>query len=160
MNDCSRNRIFNSKTTCFTIEEIALSMVKDSFLQDKTTCFVMREGSDTLPKSITLYNNLILNHLERKVILLRKSNILSRTGVRTLSTGHCPRHRRLWKFRQFIMNRIMGKPMYENVCITLNMDDFSKSDSTMKKGSEFLTWNTRCLFLNVSKHWSTKLSNH
>ena len=29
----------------------------------------MREGSDTLPKSITLYNILILNHLERKVIL-------------------------------------------------------------------------------------------
>ena len=70
MNDRSRNRIFNSKTTCFAIEEIALSMVKDSFLQDKTTCFVMREGSDTLSESITLYNNLILNHLERKVILL------------------------------------------------------------------------------------------
>ena len=45
-------------------------MVKDSFLQDKTSCFVMREGSDTLSESITLYNNLILNHLERKVILL------------------------------------------------------------------------------------------
>ena len=30
------------------------------------------------------------------------------------------------KFRQFIMNLLMGKPMYENVCITLNMDDFSK----------------------------------
>ena len=45
-------------------------MVKDSFLQDKTTCFVMREGSDGQTKSITLYNNLILNHLERKVILL------------------------------------------------------------------------------------------
>ena len=30
----------------------------------------MREGSDTLSESITLYNNLILNHLERKVILL------------------------------------------------------------------------------------------
>ena len=30
------------------------------------------------------------------------------------------------KFRQFIMNLLMGKPMYENVCITINMDDFSK----------------------------------
>ncbi len=30
------------------------------------------------------------------------------------------------KFRQFIMNRLMGKPMYENVCITIHMDDFSK----------------------------------
>ena len=30
------------------------------------------------------------------------------------------------KFRQFIMNRLMGKPMYENVCITIHMDDFSQ----------------------------------
>ena len=30
------------------------------------------------------------------------------------------------KFRQFIMNRLMGRAMYENVCITINMDDFSK----------------------------------
>ena len=30
------------------------------------------------------------------------------------------------KFRQFIMNLLMGKPMYENVCITIHMDDFSK----------------------------------
>jgi hypothetical protein len=30
------------------------------------------------------------------------------------------------KFRQLIVNRIMDRPMYENVCITLNMDDFSK----------------------------------
>lgn len=30
------------------------------------------------------------------------------------------------KFRQFIMNLLMGKPMFENVCITINMDDFSK----------------------------------
>ena len=30
----------------------------------------MREGSDTLSKSITLYNILVLNHLEGKVILL------------------------------------------------------------------------------------------
>lgn len=28
------------------------------------------------------------------------------------------------KFRQFIMNKLMGKPMYENVCITLNMTDY------------------------------------
>lgn len=25
------------------------------------------------------------------------------------------------KFRQFIMNRLMGRPMYENVCITLKL---------------------------------------
>ena len=30
------------------------------------------------------------------------------------------------KFRLFIMNRMMGKPMYENVCVTIHMDDFSK----------------------------------
>ena len=30
------------------------------------------------------------------------------------------------KFRLFIMNRLMDRPMYENVCITLTMDDFSK----------------------------------
>ena len=28
------------------------------------------------------------------------------------------------KFRQFIMNKLTGKPMYENVCITLNMTDY------------------------------------
>ena len=27
------------------------------------------------------------------------------------------------KFRKFIMNKLMGKPMYENVCIMLNMTD-------------------------------------
>ena len=27
-------------------------------------------------------------------------------------------------FRQFIMNRLMGKPMYENVCVMLNMTDY------------------------------------
>lgn len=27
------------------------------------------------------------------------------------------------KFRQYIMNRLMGRPMYDNVCITLNMGD-------------------------------------
>lgn len=30
------------------------------------------------------------------------------------------------KFHQFIMNRLMDSPMYENVCITIHMDDFSK----------------------------------
>ena len=30
------------------------------------------------------------------------------------------------KFRQYIMNRLMGRPMYENVCITIPMDDFPK----------------------------------
>ena len=29
------------------------------------------------------------------------------------------------QFRQFIMNRLMGRPVYENVCITIHMDDFS-----------------------------------
>ena len=28
------------------------------------------------------------------------------------------------KFQQFIMNKLMGKPMYEKVCITLNMTDY------------------------------------
>ena len=28
------------------------------------------------------------------------------------------------KFRQFIMNRLMGRPMYENVCVMLSMEDF------------------------------------
>ena len=30
------------------------------------------------------------------------------------------------KFRQFIMNRLMGRPMYENVCVTLKMEDYMK----------------------------------
>ena len=30
------------------------------------------------------------------------------------------------KLRQFIMNRLMDRPMYENVCITIHMYDFSK----------------------------------
>ena len=30
------------------------------------------------------------------------------------------------KFRQFIMNLLMDRPIYENVCITLNMDVLSK----------------------------------
>ena len=28
------------------------------------------------------------------------------------------------KFRQFIMNCLIGRPMYENACITLNMTDY------------------------------------
>ena len=28
------------------------------------------------------------------------------------------------KLQKFIMNKLMGKPMYENVCITLNMTDY------------------------------------
>ena len=28
------------------------------------------------------------------------------------------------KFRQFIMNRLMGKPMYENICVTLNIGNY------------------------------------
>ena len=30
------------------------------------------------------------------------------------------------KFRKYIMNRLMGRPMYENVCVTLHMGDFPK----------------------------------
>ena len=30
------------------------------------------------------------------------------------------------KCHQFIMNRVMDRPMYENVCITIPMDDFPK----------------------------------
>lgn len=29
-------------------------------------------------------------------------------------------------FRKFVMNRLTGRPMYENVCITLHMNDFSR----------------------------------
>ena len=43
-------------------------MVKDAFLDSKTSCFTMRDGSDRCLKSITLYNELILNGLKRKVI--------------------------------------------------------------------------------------------
>lgn len=28
------------------------------------------------------------------------------------------------KFRQFIMNRLMGKPMYEKICVTLNIGNY------------------------------------
>ncbi len=28
------------------------------------------------------------------------------------------------KFRKYIMNRLMGRPMYENVCVMLSMEDF------------------------------------
>lgn len=31
------------------------------------------------------------------------------------------------KFRQFIMNRLMGRPMYENVCVILKMEDYMKA---------------------------------
>ena len=30
------------------------------------------------------------------------------------------------KFRQFIINRLMGKLMYKNVCVILNMDNYTK----------------------------------
>ena len=33
------------------------------------------------------------------------------------------------RFRQFIMNRLMSRPMYENVCITLNMTDCTTNHS-------------------------------
>lgn len=47
-----KDMIFNTKTTCFTIEEIAFYWPKDSFLQDKTTCFVMHEVNDIQPRNI------------------------------------------------------------------------------------------------------------
>ena len=31
------------------------------------------------------------------------------------------------KFRQFIMNRLMGRPIYENVCVILKMEDYIKA---------------------------------
>ena len=31
------------------------------------------------------------------------------------------------KFRQFIMNRLMGRPIYENVCVILKMEDCMKA---------------------------------
>ena len=31
------------------------------------------------------------------------------------------------KFRQFIMNRLMGRPMYENVCVILKKEDYMKA---------------------------------
>ena len=30
------------------------------------------------------------------------------------------------KFRQFIMNRLMGRPMYENMCVTLHLSDYPR----------------------------------
>ena len=30
------------------------------------------------------------------------------------------------KFRQFIMNRLMGRPMYKNVCVTLHLSDYPR----------------------------------
>ena len=38
--------ILKSKTSCFTIVQIALSMVKDGFLGSKTTYFTMSDSSD------------------------------------------------------------------------------------------------------------------
>ena len=63
-----RDIILKSKTTCFVPIKIALIIVKDAFLDSKTSCFTMSDGSDRYLKSITLYNELILNGLKRKVI--------------------------------------------------------------------------------------------
>ena len=30
------------------------------------------------------------------------------------------------KFRQFIINRLMGRPMYKNVCVTLHLSDYPR----------------------------------
>ena len=38
--------ILKSKTSCFTIAQIALTMVKDGFIGSKTTCFTMSDSSD------------------------------------------------------------------------------------------------------------------
>ena len=48
--------ILKSKTSCFTIVQIALTTVKDGFFDYKTSCFVKSDGSDTFTKSITLPN--------------------------------------------------------------------------------------------------------
>ena len=32
-----------------------------------------------------------------------------------------------YKFRQFIMNRLMGRPIYENICVILKMEDYMKA---------------------------------
>jgi hypothetical protein len=58
---------FNSKTTCFTIAQMPLTIAKDAFLESKTSCFVVRDGSDRLARSITWYNQLILSRLEESV---------------------------------------------------------------------------------------------
>ena len=63
-----RDIILKSKTTCFVSIKIALIIVKDAFSDSKTSCFTMSDGSDRYLKSITLYNELILNGLKRKVI--------------------------------------------------------------------------------------------
>lgn len=31
------------------------------------------------------------------------------------------------KFRKFIMNRLMGRPIYENVCVILKIEDYMKA---------------------------------
>ncbi|MBQ7421207.1 MAG: hypothetical protein IJV27_03565 [Prevotella sp.] len=28
------------------------------------------------------------------------------------------------KFRRYFMNRLMGRPMYENICVILQMEDY------------------------------------
>ena len=60
--------ISKSKTSCFTIVEIPLIMLKDSLLESKTTCFTVSDGSDIFLKNITYHNKMIFNRLERKVI--------------------------------------------------------------------------------------------
>ena len=59
--------ILKSKTSCFTIAQIALTKVKDSFLESKTTCFTVSDGSDRQQKSVTWHNELIINILKRIV---------------------------------------------------------------------------------------------
>jgi hypothetical protein len=43
------------------MHQIALSMVKDSYLESKTTCFTASDNSDRCVISVTLLNKLIIN---------------------------------------------------------------------------------------------------
>jgi hypothetical protein len=45
--------ISKSKTSCFTIAQIALKMVKDSVYESKTTGFTISDGSDRIIRNIT-----------------------------------------------------------------------------------------------------------
>ena len=63
---------FKSKTSCFTIVRMPLTMVRDSLFESKTTCFTVSDSSDRFELNITQRNKLILNRLEEKVIDLQK----------------------------------------------------------------------------------------
>ena len=76
--------ILKSKTSCFTIAQIALTMVKDGFLESKTTCFTTLERDDINVINIILHNNQIHNELNNIMTLITKRiiQISSMTSVR------------------------------------------------------------------------------